>query len=374
MIERHIITGEYPPNDGGVAGHSAVMAAALAGCGENVHVWCPGSSGASSDGCVTVHRDLGALRLADLRRVSAALGGRRRLLVQWVPHAFGRRSLNVAFCRWLLQRRRQGDEIDVIVHEPFLPFAGGVKVRCAAAAHRLMTACVLRSATRVWITIRAWEQYLRPYAPKRDLGFRWLPVPSTIPVVCSTPAQRSGRPGELLIGSLPTGEPYAEQVLRSSILPLLAANPLARLLLIGRRSEAARAALAGEGAVAGRIHATGPVDVAELSRNVAACDVAVQPYADGVCGRRTSAMAFLAHGRALVTTDGRFTEDEWRDHAVALLPAATPGGVRQSIEHLMADAAELERLARAGRELYATRFDARHAAAALHRAAEERCA
>ena len=159
------------------------MAALLvAGCGEEVHVWCPGTSGASDDRGVTVHREMGGLGPADLRRVSAALQGSRRLLVQWVPHAFGRRSLNVAFCRWLLRRRHQGDEIDVIVHEPFLPFAGSLKVKGAAAVHRLMTAYVLRSAARAWITIPAWEPYLRPYAPKRDLGFEWLPVPSNVPL------------------------------------------------------------------------------------------------------------------------------------------------------------------------------------------------
>ncbi len=369
MIERHIITGEYPPDDGGVAGHTAVIAAALAACGEQVHVWCPGTSGPSEDGGVTIHRELGALGPADLRRVSAALKGSRRLLVQWVPHAFGRRSLNVAFCRWLLRRRRQGDEIDVIVHEPFLPFEGTLKMKGAAVVHRVMTTYVLRSATRVWITIRAWERYLRPYAPKRDLRFEWLPVPSTIPVDGSTVAQAAAASSRLLIGSFPTGERYAEDVLRDAILPLLGSNPLLHLLLIGRRSEAARDGLLGaDGSLHERILATGAMDLANLSRRVAACDVAVQPYADGVSGRRTSAMAFLAHERPLVTTDGRFTESLWRDNAVALVPAATPRGVGQSVENLIADRHERARLARAGRDLYAARFDVRHAAAALHQA------
>ena len=369
MIERHIITGEYPPDDGGVAGHTAVIAAALARCGELVHVWCPGKSGTSDDGGVTVHRELGDLGAADLERASTALDGSRRLLIQWVPHAFGHRSLNVAFSRWLLRRRRLGDEIDVIVHEPFLPFVGSLKLKGAAAVHRLMTAWVLRSAARVWITIPAWRSYLRPYAPKRDLGFEWLPVPSTIPVNHPAAAQAETPSGRLLIGSLPTGERYAEDVLRETIVPLLASNPLLRLALIGRRSEAARDGLLGAAAsLEDRILATGPVDLARLSRSVAACDVAVQPYADGICGRRTSAMAFLAHGRPLVTTDGRFTESLWRQSAVALVPAAMPQGFRVSIETLIENEHERERLARAGQELYAARFDVRHAAAALHQA------
>ncbi len=369
MIERHIITGEYPPDDGGVAGHTAVIAAALAQCGEQVHVWCPGTSGTSDDGGVAVHRELGDLGAADLERASTALDGSRRLLVQWVPHAFGYRSLNVAFGRWLLRRRRQGDEIDVIVHEPFLPFAGSLKLMGAAAVHRLMTACVLRSAARVWITIPAWKSYLRPYAPKRDLGFEWLPVPSTIPVDRPAAPQTETPSGRFLIGSLPTGEPYAGDVLRGTIVPLLASNPLLCLALIGRRSEAARDDLLGaDASLQDRIFATGAADLATLSRRIMACDVAVQSYADGVCGRRTSAMAFLAHGRPLVTTDGRFTESLWRQNAVALVPAAMPQRVKESIEALIADGNERKRLARAGQDLYAARFDVRHAAAALHQA------
>jgi hypothetical protein len=45
-----------------------------------------------------------------------------------------------------------------------------------------------------------------------------------------------------------------------------------------------------------------------------------------------------------------------------------PQGVKESIEALIADRDERTRLARAGRDLYAGRFDVRHAAAALHQA------
>ena len=38
-----------------------------------------------------------------------------------------------------------------------------------------------------------------------------------------------------------------------------------------------------------------------LSRHLQACDVLVQPYPEGITSRRTSAMAALAHGRAIVT-------------------------------------------------------------------------
>lgn len=370
-IERHVITGEYPPDVGGVGDYTALVADALAGCGERVHVWCPGAAGALSAGGVTVHRELGRFRSADLRRMSAALqGAPRRLLVQWVPHAFGRRSLNLTFCRWLRDRAAAGDEIDVIVHEPFLPFRGSARVIAAAVVHRVMAMLLLRAAARVWVVTPAWERCLRPYAPQRELGFKWLPVPSTIPIATGSAARQQLVPSDgFLIGSFATGGPYAEKALRDFILPLLVKRPEVHLLLVGRGSDPLRAALAGgDGAIGSRIHATGCLGLAELSLHVLACDVAVQPYADGVCGRRTSAMAFLAHGRPLVTTDGRFTERLWREGAVALVPAATPERLTEVIGQLMANDAERDRLARAGRDLYEARLDVRHTAAALHQA------
>ena len=38
----HMITGEYPPDPGGVAGYTAAVAGALADAGAGVHVWASG--------------------------------------------------------------------------------------------------------------------------------------------------------------------------------------------------------------------------------------------------------------------------------------------------------------------------------------------
>ncbi len=369
MIERHIITGEYPPDEGGVGGHTAVLAAALVQCGERIHVWCPGTTGAYSNGDLTVHRELDDLGPADLRRIPAALSGSPcRLLVQWVPHAFGRRSLNLAFCAWLRRRAAAGDRVEVIVHEPFLPFRGGIRALAGAAVHRVMAMMLLRAATRVWVVTPAWTRFLRPYAPKRDLGFDWLPVPSTLPIVSH--AVRPSGANDFLIGSFATGGLHTDDMLGTSLLPLMAKRAEIHLLLLGRGSEPLRASLIRrEPSLGSRIAATGSMPRAALSERVLGCDAGLQPYADGVCGRRTSAMAFLAHARPLVTTDGDFTEDAWRHGSVALVPAAAaPERITQAVEHLVADAEARERLGRAGRVLYEARFDVRHAASALHKA------
>ena len=57
----HVITGEYPPQHGGVSDYTRQIARGLADLGDAVHVWAPpvesgGNGSAASDRGVTVHR------------------------------------------------------------------------------------------------------------------------------------------------------------------------------------------------------------------------------------------------------------------------------------------------------------------------------
>ena len=92
---------------------------------------------------VTVHPALGRLSRRDLRAVDRLLDrfpAPRRLLVQWVPHGFGYRSMNVGFCLWLGRRARRGDRVEIMVDEPYLAFGeGALRWSAAAAVHRVMT-------------------------------------------------------------------------------------------------------------------------------------------------------------------------------------------------------------------------------------------
>ena len=109
----HLITGEYPPQPGGVSDYTHRLAGGLAAAGDSVHVWCPPAGGATpAVAGVQVHRTLGTVSVADLRRTDALLErfpAPRRLLVQWVPQAFGFYSLNLAFPLWLWRRSARGE-------------------------------------------------------------------------------------------------------------------------------------------------------------------------------------------------------------------------------------------------------------------------
>ena len=136
MRKWHIITCEYPPQIGGVSDYTALLSQALRNEGHPVHVWAPGSEEASPADA-SIYRVLGNFDTASLARpadCSTNFLRRALYLVQWVPHGYGCRSMNVGFCRWLAKRvRRHGDLLQLMVHEPFLEFRG---VRQSAAAGR----------------------------------------------------------------------------------------------------------------------------------------------------------------------------------------------------------------------------------------------
>src|ERR1700682_5498496 len=115
VIERnlnrwHMITGEYPPQAGGVSDYSRVVARGLAAAGDKVDVYAPKTPGVDpNDESVVVHRLPGHFGPRALAELSRSLGRRKneRLLIQYVPHAFGFKAMNLHFCLWLYAHTRR---------------------------------------------------------------------------------------------------------------------------------------------------------------------------------------------------------------------------------------------------------------------------
>ena len=379
MTTWHIVTGEYPPAPGGVSDYSHAVAGGLAAAGDSVHVWCP-DAGRTTD-CesrgVHVHRIAGSWSAADLHRIDRemnAVGGERRLLLQWVPHAFGKRSLNVRFCRWIRRRAKTG-ELDIMVHEPGLGFReGNVRQDVAAAVHRLMLTTLMSDARRVWVAIPAWADVLRPWAIGRaDLPFGWLPVPSTLPVVRDADAVRRIRAdrlaasGDLLVGHFSTFQPAIRRTLCELLPSLLAGSPGVHVQLLGRGSDAVAKQLQGIAGDDGRrVTATGDLDPVSLSHALQASDLLIQPYPDGASSRRTTLMAALAHGIPVATTIGRLSENFWKDSkAVVTAPAGDTAALLLAANNVLRDPHRRSEMAVAARVLYEERFDLHHAIQAL---------
>jgi len=369
----HLVTGEYPPRSGGVGEYTELLAHALAGEGERVHVWAPAE--ASNERGVQVHP--AGFDRAGLRRLDGELdrfAAPRTLLVQYAPQAFGRRGMNVRFCRWVLSRARGGDAVRVMFHEPFVRFSLARPQRnLLAAATRVMAGLLLRAAAVAYVSTPAWERLLRPLAPRALGPMRWLPIPSTVPRVDDPGAVAllrarlgANQAGVHVVGHFGTYGGMIAPVLEPALLAVLAPPSTSVALLLGDGGPAFAGRLRRvDPSLAGRVVAPGRLPREALSVHLQACDLAVQPYPDGVSARRTTAMAPLANGVPMVSNAGASTEPQWQAAGIALAPSPDPGALAAAALDLLDDAPRRRRLAEAGAALYEREFSLRRTLAVL---------
>lgn len=361
----HIITGEYDPAPGGVADYTRSIAAALARCGDEVHVWSPPPPGGlplAADPGVVLHPLPDGFGAAGLARLSAqfrAVPRPRRVLLQYVPQAFGFWGTNVAFCAWL--RSLRDTELWVMFHEVTVPWGPLLrwKQNVVAAANRVMARLVIDRADRIFVSVLSWNPRLRAISA-RSPRTTWLPVPSNVPVAVSEDQRQAARSrlgsghGGRIVGHFGNNR-HTANLVADAMRRLLLKDPRTIAVLIGRGGEGIANDLLRDSALAGRVVATGPLDPPDLAAHLAACDVLLQPYGDGVSGRRTSLMAGLALGVPIVTNVGAQTEPMWLEvDAVALAPSND--ALALTAEAVLTDRALAERLRERGAALYREKF------------------
>ena len=134
--------------------------------------------------------------------------------------------------------------------------------------------------------------------------------------------------------------------------------PSARFAFIGDRSTTFLDRLSSRSTtLASRAWASGRLSSPDVAAALRACDLLVQPYPDGVTTRRTSVMAGLANGVAIVTTDGFLTEAVWRETGAArLTPTAQPTQVACAVRQLIDAPADRAALGESARRTYEERF------------------
>ncbi len=382
-LQRHIITPEFPPQPGGVSDYTAQVAEGLTQAGEEVHVWCPAAANARlSTSPFQVHRDLGGVMPRDLRAIGEQLDrfpAPRHILLQYVPHGYGRRSMNVPFCTWLWRRvKNDGDILEIMVHEAFLNFEGSWRQYGAAAIHRVMTIILLRAATRVWFSNPESERRWRSYTLGRRIPFQWLPVPSNIRIARDQTKVEALRrryvpEGAPLLGHFGTYGVPVLSVLDPILLKIARQMPGQPLMLMGAGSQEFRTQLIERHPDWEKnLHATGSLAPENLSCHIAACDLLIQPYPDGATTRRGSLMVGLAHGKAILTTSSEVTEPVWRQSAaVGLTPSGDPDAFLKLLRELLQNPDERARLSVAARKLYQERFDISHTLEALQMSTSE---
>jgi glycosyltransferase involved in cell wall biosynthesis len=359
----HLISGEYPPQHGGVSDYTRQLALALAAAGEEVHVWTSSNVILRQDGRVKVHgiRGFGP---SGLRRLSAQLDatpGPKRLFVQFVAPAFGLRGVNVLFCLWLAERT--AEEVWVQFHEVAHGFSWGQAPRhnILALVQWWMAQLIAQRAERIFISIPGWRRQLGRHADRAEV----LPIPSNVPdqVAEGDVASIRARLGTgSLIGHFGTYGRFVTELLEPAVVAILRSAPDARFLLLGRGGPRFAGHVASTYPdLALRIVAPGPLEASSVSTHLVACDLLLQPYPDGISGRRTSAMAGLALGKPIVTTTGHLTEEEWsHSESVVLTPVGRAEELARTTVRLLSAQSDREALGARARAWYRARFSIEH--------------
>ncbi|RKH12134.1 hypothetical protein D7V97_09285 [Corallococcus sp. CA053C] len=368
----HLLTGEYPPAPGGVSDHTRSVARALAKAGETVRVWTPGAEGVSVDQDVIVHRWPGLFTpqgLVRLTRELDACQGPRRLLLLYVPQAFGLKAMNVPFCAWFAARRQ--DERELFLHEAVYPWSPGAPWRhqVLAGVTRVMLRTLAHGVDRAYVSIPAWAAHLPE--PLRTRA-RWCPIPSPLPLDAPDEDVRAVR--EALgdgpcVAHFGTYGTAISDPLKAVLVPLLQRDERRQALLLGRGSSAFREALSrGHPALAGRIHARDGLSPEAVAAHLRAADLLLQPYPDGVSARRSSAMAGLGLGLPMVTNLGHLSEPLWREsRAVALEDGTSPAALLALAEDLLEHGEKRRALGERAARVYREHFALEHTVAHLLR-------
>ncbi len=362
-----LVTGEYPPMQGGVGDFSRELALALAALGHSVHVitharatLAPTPMRAGASPAPTIHpviRLWNFQSLFAIRRLARALS-LDLLNIQYQAAAYGM-TPEIHFLP-----RLAGLPTVVTFHDlrvPYLfPKAG--RLRQAAVTHLAQT------ARGVIATDPGDEEELRRRGIERvtqiPIGSNIAPAPPLGYDRAGWRARSGVLPDEFLLGYFGFLNPSkGGDTLIAALAGLAGRKANVKLILIGGRAGssdsqvnesfgAAVDRLIADFDLADRIIRTGFVEAADVSAHLSACDAVALPYRDGASFRRGTFMAALAHGCPIITTDPSYPLPELQDGVnVRLVPPDSASAIVLAVSELL-DAPDLRaRLGQGAREL-----------------------
>jgi glycosyltransferase involved in cell wall biosynthesis len=286
---------------------------------------------------------------------------------------------------------------------PFLPVALAQvrrrypRVRIATLIHETFPAPVaLRSALlaswlgpQLWAVGRLSDALFFVRQPSVERCGNWfprtpmfhLPVGSNVDVLRPTPRVQTRRERGIddnttvlgLFGRI--GPTRALDLVRTAAERLLAAQLKVLIYYVGFEADAVkRTALSRL-----PLLAEGPLEQQEVSRRLSAVDIYLMPIAEGVATCRTTLMAGMAHGLAIVGTSGPVTDPVLHEHdGVSLLLAdrSDPSSFADQVLALACNPGRRNAIAASGLALFEREFTwsriAERVTAALHEATRRR--
>jgi len=286
------------------------------------------------------------------------------ILLQYNPFAYGRAGFAPGVVPDALAlRHRTGAPLAVMVHEAWVDM-DDLRSTLIGTWQRLQLRSLLRFADMVMTSSEA-------LAAELGRGAVHVPVASTItpPAASQEQARRQLGLAEGLHVAL-FGRANASRALdyAERSIAAIAAAPCGRELTVLNLGADAPPVRAPAGVT---VVTPGRRSPAELSLWLSAGDMLLLPFTDGVTTRRTTVMAALAHGRAVVGLHGPRTDRVLFEHpeALTLTPVGDHAALAAAAVQLAGDPGRLRRSGEAARRLYVERFDwpviARHVRSAL---------
>ena len=360
-----LVTGEYPPQQGGVGDFTRELARALIAARHEAQVITSAVSHQSAVGSPSQEDGVLVQRVIDSwgTRCWGDIASIARqqpfdvLNIQYEPAAYAMQvGVNFVPSAWV--RRAIHVPIVTTFHDLLVPYlfpkAGPLRWKVVEYLARRSDAVIVTNGED-----GARLSNIQSLASK----LHTIPIGSNIdPALASgfdralERARRGIPPHELVLGyfgflNLSKGGSDLMQALKV----LHADGLLVKLLLIGGRTGSSDPTNAEYAAqverlieslgVKERVIPTGYLDPADVSRALLMCDAIVLPYVDGASLRRGSLLAAIAHGQAIVTTEPRYPIEGLRDEdSILYVPPNNPLALAEAVRRLLQDAALHARL------------------------------
>ncbi len=357
-----LVTGEYPPMQGGVGDFSRELAVALAALGHSIHI-ITHSNALESPGnklAPAIHplvRSWNFPSLFAIRRLARALS-LDLINIQYQAAAYGM-TPPIHFLP-----RLAGLPTVVTFHDLRVPYLFPKAGRWRQAA----VTNLAQTARAVIATDPADERELRrrgiEFVIQIPIGSNIAPAPPPGYNRAEWRARSAVLPDEFLLGYFGFLNPSkGGDTLIAALAGLVGRKANVKLMLIGGRAGSSDSQvnetfgsdvdrLIADFDLADRIIRTGFVAAAEVSAHLLACDALALPYRDGASFRRGTFMAALAHGCPIITTEPSYPLPELQDGVnVRLVPPDSASAIVLAVSELL-DAPELRaRLGQGARDL-----------------------
>jgi glycosyltransferase involved in cell wall biosynthesis len=368
-----LVTGEYPPLEGGVGAFSQALAQALAGAGHEIHIITdrrarpPTASRRLSElgepidiGFAQLHARIQGWRWPSLATIAdITLRYELDLVnIQYQAAAYNMRSPAINCLPWRLKGL---SKTVVTCHDLRVPYLFPKAGRLRPAAVRFMA----RQAHGVIVTNAEDENTLRSTV---STPLRQIAIGSNITsyrpnhVEVAEAREKLGvTPAHCLLGYF--GFLHQSKGADTLLRALAQLDERVHLVFIGGPTGTSDKAnnqafldqlkqLTGELGLAQRVHWSGFMAEKRVSAYLHAADLMVMPYRDGVSLRRGTLMAVLAHGRPLITTAPTGPTPELRHgHNVWFVPVDDAAALAQAMQRLTADPELRARLGKGAAEV-----------------------